>query len=114
MWFAHNEGWLSIVMHRTRPEHLLVRARKYEHIESLFPHEDIYTDFNADYPYRADVLREDVATTIANELMEIDYDNFKNSVNDTSLRIAYGKVWEDMYKYGYEYREGTDYKGGLI
>lgn len=104
MWIAHNEGWLSIVSHRDRPDHLLVRARKAVHIESLFPEEVIYTNFKADYPYRADIRREDVATTLGNLLMDIQYDNFKNSVTDVDLQDAYISVWEKIYVYGMKYR----------
>ena len=56
MWIVLTNGWLSIVSHREYPEMLLVRARKPEHIQDNFPEAEVYTDEDADYPYRADVL----------------------------------------------------------
>lgn len=37
MWLALSNGWLSIVAHRDKPGHVLVRARNQNHIESYFP-----------------------------------------------------------------------------
>ena len=60
MWVALTEGWLSIVAHRDKPDHLLVRARNPKHITRTFPDAEMYTNADADYPFRADVLRADV------------------------------------------------------
>ena len=35
MWIALTEGWLSIVAHRDKPDHLLVRARNPKHITRI-------------------------------------------------------------------------------
>jgi hypothetical protein len=44
MWIALTEGWLSIVAHRDKPDHLLVRARNPKHIRRAFPDEEMYTN----------------------------------------------------------------------
>ena len=35
MWIALTEGWLSIVAHHDKPDHLLVRARNPKHITRI-------------------------------------------------------------------------------
>ena len=68
MWIALTEGWLSIVAHRDKPDHLLVRARNPSHIRRTFGERVMYTDADADYPFRADVPREDVARFLVRRL----------------------------------------------
>jgi len=104
MWIALSDGWLSIVSHRDKPDHLLVRARKASHIEKYFPDESIYENSNADYPFRADVLRTDAESIIAEYMSNIQYDNFKNSVRDIQLHFAFTTVHTDMMQYGLKYR----------
>ena len=104
MWIGHSDGWLSIISHRDKPNHLLVRGRKREHLEIMFPSAEVYVDEHADYPYRADVTRADVANTLGDYVMGIEYDNFKNSVEDTELHHAYNALWNIMWDYGYSYR----------
>jgi len=101
MWIGHNKGWLSIVAHRDKPEYLLVRARKPEHITEIWKNADVYENENADYYYRADILRQEVARIIGYTIVDINYDNFKNSVKDWELGTAYSKVWTVMFDYGW-------------
>ena len=107
MWVALSEGWLSIVAHRDKENYLLVRARNEKHIESYFPEAELYIDAGADYPYRADILRDDVADVIGNYAFNIEYDNYKNSVNKEHLHDSLVGVWQEMYKYGRTYRPNT-------
>jgi len=93
MWIALNEGWLSIVNNWNDEETLLVRARKLEHLTNVFPRCDHFKDYSADYPYRAYIEREEVGDVIKDRLMEIDYTNFKNSVEDNTLKGLYGDMW---------------------
>ena len=96
MWIGMNTGWLSIVKNRNDERTLLVRARDLDHILAAFPNCDHFKDNTADYPYRAYITREEVARRIAEGLMEIEYDNFKHSVEDKHLQTAYGMIWGDM------------------
>lgn len=104
MWVALTEGWLSIVAHRDKPDHLLVRARNPKHIRRAFPDEEMYTNADADYPFRADVLREDVARFLVRRLELMTYDNFKNTIKEDAYHDAALDVWRTMYRYGEEYR----------
>ena len=104
MWIALTEGWLSIVAHRDKPDHLLVRARNPSHIRRTFGEQVMYTDANADYPFRADVSREDVARFLVRRLEHMSYDNFKNTIDDDRYHDAALDVWRAMYRYGENYR----------
>ena len=54
-----------------------------------------YLNKDADYKYRSYIDREVVANAISEELLNINYDNFKSSVSkDDGIRSnAYMKVW---------------------
>ena len=105
MWICDNEGFLSIVKNRNDDETLLVRARTEKHLLSIFPYCELFTDAHADYPYRAYIDRQTVADTIADRLMQTDYDNFKGSVEDARLQDAYGSIWRMMWDEFYMERE---------
>ena len=91
-----NTGWLSIVENRNSEETLLVRARSLKHILNVFPDCDHFKDRTADYPYRAYIAREEVGSKIMDALLNINYDNFKNSVEDGKLHSAYELLWGDI------------------
>lgn len=105
MWIAITEGWLSIVGHRDKPEHLLVRARNPEAIRRTFGKERMYYIGDADYPYRADIPRGEVAEFLTRRLTHMKYDNFKNTVGDWEYRDVLHSVWNRMYRYGEQYRK---------
>ena len=89
MWVYLTEAMLSIVAHRTRPEHLLVRARLPGDIERVFPGADVSETPQADYRFRATVPRAAVADALARAAREIDYDNFKATLRaDTPAERA--------------------------
>ena len=96
MWICLNDGFLSIVRNNNDDETLLVRARSEEHLNSIFPNCKSWYDGKADYPFRAYIQRALVAEAIANRLKDIEYPNFKASVDDYTLMSAYAKVWEIM------------------
>lgn len=104
MWIATNKGWLSIVRHRDKEHTLLVRARNKNHIESIFEDAEVYEDADADYPYRADIDDVEVARIISLKVVNINYDNFKASVDDYHYHFALVGVWQEMYDYGESYR----------
>ena len=104
MWIALTEGWLSIVAHRDKPDHLLVRARNPKHITRTFGEQVMYTDANADYPFRADVPRGAVIEFLSRRLVHMNYDNFKNTIGDERYHDAALDVWRAMFRYGEDYR----------
>jgi len=91
MWIFLNDAALSIVKDRSDPARLMVRARVVGDIERIFP--SAHETEEADYRYRASILRSDVSATLAQRAESIDYDNFKNSC-DTPRHNAYMNVWE--------------------
>ena len=101
MWIGHNKGWVSIVAHRDKPEYLLVRARKSEHITEIWENADVYENENADYRYRADILRQEVARNLGYNIVDIQYTNFKNSVKERKLAGAYHDIWNVMFDYAW-------------
>jgi|GEM_PF-278200 len=103
MWIAHSDGWLSIVAHRTQPDDLLVRARHPEHIQALFPEVEVTFNPDADYHYRVVIPREEVQSVISNYLANMQYDNFKNSIEDFGFHEACTEVWGVMHDFGSEY-----------
>jgi len=98
MWLCTSNSFLSVVADRDNPNRLLVRARVAGHIEHVFPAAKVFTDSQADYLYRAFIQREVVAQAVAANISKIDYDNFKDSVQDRVLHNAYMNVWGVMEK----------------
>ena len=60
-----NNAFLSIVENRNNKDELLVRARIEGDIERVFPEANSFQDEQADYKYRAFVLRKEVEKVIA-------------------------------------------------
>ena len=104
MWLFASEGFLSIVAHRYKPEYVLVRARKMSHLKALFPNADYNSDPDADYPHRAVIHRSIIANMLLDYIMNLNYDNFKNSVTESDYLHACHDVWNQMYKFGLEHR----------
>ena len=65
MWIMLNNAFLSIVQNRNNKDELLVRARIEGDIERVFPEANSFQDEQADYKYRAFVLRKEVEKVIA-------------------------------------------------
>jgi hypothetical protein len=109
MWIMLNKSFLSIVDmsaadgngHNKKPEPtdmLIVRARLAGDIKQVFKDARVVCTPRRDYRYRALLPRSLVAEAIANEVMKIDYGNFKNSVNDDDRHDAYSDIWSVMYR----------------
>jgi hypothetical protein len=84
MWLMLSDCFLSVVSKDCGPAELLVRARRSGDIEKT------------DYLYRAVVQRDVVKQALAAMIDHIDYPNFKDSVEDSSLHAAYVGVWHAM------------------
>lgn len=99
MWIFLSQSFLSIVAVKDKPEILVVRARIAGDIECVFPEAEVLTDIGSDYKYRAFFSRKRVAEVIALEIGNIDYTNFKKSVNPYNRELAYMEVWARMIDY---------------
>ena len=82
MWIMTNNGYLSIVSKDCGPAELLVRARRAGDIERVFPYAEVTRHTNSDYLYRAVLPRDAVKQALAAMIDQIDYPNFKDSVED--------------------------------
>jgi hypothetical protein len=96
MWLCLNDCFYSIVAKDCRPDELLVRARRAGDIEKVFPDAKVTRTTKSDYLYRAVLPRDVVKQAMAAMIDQIDYPNFKDSVEDKSLHAAYTSVWHAM------------------
>lgn len=97
MWIMMNDCFLSIVKKDCPEGSLLVRARRPGDIEKVFGRR-IRVDrvTQADYLFRAVIPADDVVRALQNEVLRINYTNFKSSVVDDELHDAYMSVWSAM------------------
>jgi hypothetical protein len=62
-------------------------------LKDLFPSIPVIVGAGSDYLYRVSVPREILARTLLARVSEIDYPNFKESVQDHGLAELYGDFW---------------------
>ena len=99
MWLLTTQGFYSVVEDHDDPRWLLVRARARVDLEALRAQiEDIevFETPEADYRWRARVLREQWLVAAAKLASAVDYPNFKDAVQERqgSRRSSlYMKVW---------------------
>jgi hypothetical protein len=96
MWICLNDAFLSIVAKDCDRDHLLVRARRKGDIERVFPNAKVDRSPRGDYLYRSVILRADIAVALAEQVKNVDYNNFKDSVADDALHDAYLNTWVAM------------------
>lgn len=98
MWVFLNNAMVSAVAHRTKPGHLMVRARLAGDLERLFPRAKVERTPAADYAYRCTVTRGAFARVLASRAESIDYPNFKGSLapGDSNRSRAYHDTWDAM------------------
>jgi hypothetical protein len=100
MWIALSDGFISAVQHKTDPEMLVVRARNPDHLRAIFPGRRVHVSPRSDYAARVFMRREHLAEFLSNQaLFEIDYPNFKDSVEDERLHRMYHEMWDAGFAY---------------
>ena len=98
MWIFSNKGFLSIVQDRNNKKNLLVRARFAGDIEAIFGEDvKVKETRDADYRFRASIVRGYVVTIMAGLVKLIDYPNFKDSVRHRDRHSDYMRVWGIMH-----------------
>jgi hypothetical protein len=110
MWIMFSDCFLSIVSKDCQQDQLLVRARREGDIERVFPEANVKKDTKTDYLYRAVIPRMEIALAIAERIDDIDYPNFKDSVEVKDLHRAYMQVWFAMV----ELQPLPPYSGGKL
>jgi hypothetical protein len=103
MWIFTDLGFFSVVAHREQVGVLLVRARVRSDLEALrarLPLEPkIVTTNAADYRYRMLVPTETFAAVMADAVRSIDYDNFKDAVDERQghdRAHVYLGIWDHL------------------
>ncbi len=98
MWLITKGAFLSIVDKGVRGDELLVRARRPGDIEKVFPEAKVEEGMGTDYRCRAVVKRWRVVEAIGDQILSIDYPNFKSAVDrsDPALGDALHAVWGDL------------------
>ncbi|CDH46974.1 hypothetical protein [Candidatus Contendibacter odensensis] len=96
MWIFLNDAFLSIVEDKNNPDFLLVRGRIKGDIEQVFPDYLAIEGEGTDYRFRALVERDIVAEALYHAACNVDYGNFKSSVQERERHDKYMKVWEVM------------------
>lgn len=99
MWLCFSDCFLSIVKKDCPPGSLLVRARRVGDIEKVFGNKTkVIRSTDSDYLLRAVVTIKEVEAAMKRAVNEIDYGNFKDSVEDHDLHMAYLETWHAMAK----------------
>jgi len=102
MWIAMNDSFLSVVQDRNDPDGAVVRARVRDDLHNVFDTDDteanVIESNDSDYRFRVFVPKAVVAEIISSLINQIDYDNFKNSVEDDFRHDAYIDIWRAMNK----------------
>lgn len=98
MWICTKEGFFSIVAKDCAPDELLVRARRPQDINAVWPKArvEVSTRRGSDYRYRARIKRADIIAALSERIEAYDAANFKDSVRDDDLHDAYTRVWGVM------------------
>ena len=101
MWLFTSKSFLSVVADKENPkgDRLLVRSRIAGDIEEVFPDANVMETSNADYRFRAWVSREKVNKAISEYVQNLNYINFKNSVEDQARIRPLMRVWSTMYEH---------------
>ena len=100
MWITTLDGFYSIVEHRDRKDHVLVRSRvrnDLERFKKFVPKVGKITYLaRADYPYRILITKHALAKAMARMAYEVRYPNFKSAVTTRLGKIragVYMRVW---------------------
>lgn len=99
MWLCFNDGFVSAVQHRDKPDELVIRSRRQEILKNLFPEKEITVGGSTDYKYRVFCHKNELMKIVSDRISNISYDNFKNSVMDDDLHDLYADFWHRHYWY---------------
>ncbi len=101
MWIFFSDAFLSVVADKADPtsDRLLVRARRAGDIEHVFPEAEVFSVDGADYAYRSWLPRARVAQACQQQVLSIDYTNFKDSIGNPEYHDAALSAWSAMHRY---------------
>ena len=78
---------------------MLVRSRIMGDIEEVFPSPVVMETPYADYRFRAWLPRSEVTQALSRYVEDLDYTNFKNSVEDKDRIRPLMRVWSTMHEH---------------
>lgn len=102
MWICTTKGFYSIVLtpkvenaDNKSTEIYTVRARVKSHLESdpAFSDKIIYEYRGSDYEYRVYCTWSEMENFFADNLSNINYKNFKNSISNSDLYTFFNDIW---------------------
>ena len=106
MWLFTSMGFYSVVAHRDKPDHVLIRSRCRADLERLqelasvnyvlLAQREILENAGSDYRYRIIAHRRDWEWLVPALMREIVYDNFKNEVHklgEPARDEMHNQVW---------------------
>jgi hypothetical protein len=101
MWIFTEIGFISVVRKKDRPDVLTVRSRDRISLEKLatLTGQDIARSPKGDYPYRIFVDEQVLAEFMKQQVLSIEYDNFKTRVGQVrgySYVHQLHEVWDAM------------------
>ena len=101
MWLFTSKSFLSVVSDKENPtgDRLLVRSRIMGDIEEVFPSADVMETPYADYRFRAWLPRSEVTQALSRYGEDLDYTNFKNSVEDKGRIRPLMRDWSTMHEH---------------
>lgn len=109
MWVFLSGSFLSIVDERAKlgerrgppkpGDILVVRSRRAADLRRLWPDARVERSMNTDYRFRVRMRRSEVARTLAEAVLDIDYGNFKDTVSERDRASAYMSVWGAMFRF---------------
>ena len=99
MWLCFNDGFVSVVEDTRGINELVVRSRRREILKSLFPEKQILVLGIADYRYRVYCSKQEMSKILVDRVDQINYNNFKDSVQDENLHDLYDQMWFLHYCY---------------
>lgn len=106
MWVHTQDGFLSIVRTELDSDTLTVRARSKADLERFLDRADIHRSAavqlkGRDYPWRAEVDTKTVAEVLHDDVVNIDYPNFKDRVKETLGKMraeTLSRVWGTLLR----------------
>jgi hypothetical protein len=103
MWICLNDGFISAVEDEYRPGFLKVRGRNPQHLKSIFGEDVVVNQIEGtDYCCRVFVTRQQLADILVKRVLDINYGNFKSSVEDDMLHEMYVQIWDCHHNYQLE------------
>jgi hypothetical protein len=101
MWIFTNKSFISVVEHENQKKYkdiMVARARRRKDLSIAFSHAEIFESDESDYRFRCFVTRRDVKLFLTKAVDDIDYVNFKNSIDaeDEERHSYYLRVWAVM------------------